>query len=209
MLLLLLNILFHSETHQISEVKWVANSTLCWLQTDYTVENPSSQRTNQTVRQSPAVLLTLRHFRAAPNYPRRRHQGWAMFNINLCHSTSQDLTQSKSHKLSLRGRISDKWVSIRVKSDNTRSVRSRGERQTEKWFYVTFESVTWRRRSIRLSKKYETHWRVFDWAVRVPDSVRRKEETRLWKCGWMEVLRGSEFRIFFSAVCLCLYIVCI
>lgn len=115
-------------------------------------ENPSSQRTNQMVWQSPAVLLTLRHFREAWNHPVRRHQRWAMFDINLCHSTSQGLTQSKSHKLSLRRRIFDKWVSIRVKSDNTRSVRSRGERQTEKWFYAICESVTWRRQSIRLSK---------------------------------------------------------
>lgn len=89
-------------------------------------------------------------------------QRWAMFDINLCHSTTQGLTQSKSHKWSLRGRIFDKWVSIKVKSDNRlqsgkiplwfKSVRSRGERQTEKWFYARCESVIWRRQSIRLSK---------------------------------------------------------
>lgn len=131
---------------------------LCWLQTDYPVRKSilsANQSKGPTITGSAAYPMTFQ------SDMKPSTQQWAMFDINLCHSTSQDLTQSKSHKLSLRVRKFDKWVSIEVKSDNTtlqngkiplwfKSVRSRSERQTEKWFYARCESVIWRRQSIRL-----------------------------------------------------------
>lgn len=90
---------------------------LCWLQTDYPVRK-SVLSANQS--KGPTIIGSAAYPTTFQSGMKPSTQRWAMFDINLCHSTSQDLTQSKSHKLSLRGRKFDKWVSIKVKSDNTR-----------------------------------------------------------------------------------------